>query len=51
MRTPRSLVRRIHQGLAEGGDDGPPPDFGTTWDLLCARLGDVVPRRRFRSVS
>jgi hypothetical protein len=51
MRTPRSLVRRIHQGLAEGGYDGPPPDFGTTWDLLFARLADVVPRRRFRSVS
>lgn len=52
LRNPRSLVRRIHEGLIEGGYDGPPPDFGPTWDSLFARLAHVVPRRRrFRSVS
>jgi len=52
MGTPRSLVRRIHEGLVEGGYDGPPPDFGPTWEMLFARLAHVVPRRRrFRSVS
>jgi hypothetical protein len=52
VRVPRSLVRRVHEGLVEGGYDGPPPDFGPTWEMLFARLAHVVPRRRrFRSVS
>ena len=46
VRQPRSLVRRIHNGLVEGGYDGPPPDFGPAWDSLFARLRHVVPRRR-----
>jgi hypothetical protein len=52
VRTPRALVRRIHDGLVQGGYDGPPPDFGPTWEVLFARLAHVAPRRRrFRSVS
>jgi hypothetical protein len=52
VRSPRSLVRRIHEGLVDGEYDGPPPDFGPTWEMLFARLALVVPRRRrFRSVS
>jgi hypothetical protein len=52
VRSPRSLVRRIHEGLVEGGYDGPPPHFGARWETLFARLALVVPRRRrFRSVS
>ena len=52
VRQPRALVRRIHDCLVECGYDGPPPDFGPTWDRLFARLAHVVPRRRpNRSVS
>jgi hypothetical protein len=51
LRTPRTVVRAIHDQLVLGGYVGPAPDFGPSWDLLFARLRRVVPRRRFRAVT
>jgi hypothetical protein len=53
LRSPRAVVREVHQCLVEGGYDGPGPVFGPTWDLLFARLAHVVPRfrRPLRAVS
>src|SRR3954447_16325463 len=46
MRTPRAVVREVHDCLVRGGYTGPPPDFGPTWDLLFTRLSRLVPRTR-----
>lgn len=53
LRTPRVVVREIHECLVRGGYAGPPPDFGPRWEALFARLASVVPRtrRRLRAVS
>ncbi|MGI8522264.1 MAG: hypothetical protein ACR2K3_02995 [Nocardioides sp.] len=46
MRSPRAVVRTVHELLVECGYDGPPPRFGDQWDQLFTRLSRVVPRRR-----
>lgn len=46
MRSPRATVRRVHAELVDRGYDGPPPDFGWTWDTLFRDLTDLVRRRR-----
>jgi hypothetical protein len=53
LRSPRAVVREVHQCLTDGGYQGPGPDFGPTWDLLFTRLSWVVPRARrpLRAVS
>jgi hypothetical protein len=53
MRAPRSVVRETHECLVRGGYAGPPPEFGPAWDILFARVANVVPRSRrpLRSVS
>jgi hypothetical protein len=53
LRTPRAVVREVHESLVRGGYTGSAPDFGATWDLLFARLSRLVPRsrRRLRAVA
>lgn len=46
MRSPRAVVREVHECLVRGGYSGPPPDFGGTWDSLFTRLSRLVPRSR-----
>lgn len=46
LRSPKATVRQIHRALVDQGYDGPPPDFGELWQLLFARLSDVVRPRR-----
>lgn len=50
LRSPRSVVRRIHAMLVERGYDGPPADFGTEWEALFRPVSELVrrqgPRRR-----
>jgi hypothetical protein len=48
LRSPRAVVREVHECLVRGGYVGPAPDFGRTWETLFARLRDVVPRPRGR---
>lgn len=48
MRSPKSVVRQIHDDLVEGGYEGPPPDFTGLWPLLFAALADVVRPRPMR---
>ena len=43
---PRNLVRMVHRLLADNGYDGPPPDFGSRWERLFARLRDLEECRR-----
>ena len=45
LRLPATTVRRVHTLLAEGGYDGPPPEFGERWQSLFRPLRDVVPLR------
>lgn len=53
LRSPRAVVREVHQCLVDGGYDGPGPEFGAVWESLFARLAHVVPRSRrpLRAVS
>ena len=46
LRTPRAVVRQVHECLVRGGYTGPPPEFGATWDLLFTRLSRLVPHSR-----
>ena len=46
LRSPKATVRQIHGALVDRGYDGPPPDFGQTWESLFVRLADVVRPRR-----
>lgn len=53
LRSPRAVVREVHQCLVQGGYDGAGPAFGLTWDGLFARPAHAVLRsgRPFRAVS
>jgi hypothetical protein len=51
MRSPRAVVREVHECLVRGGYAGAPPDFGATWDQLFTRLSRLVPRRSLRAVA
>jgi len=51
LRSPKTVVRRIHSMLVDRGYDGPPPDFGADWDALFTPLRKLVrsprvPRQR-----
>ena len=45
---PRNLVRMVHRLLVDNGYDGPPPDFGSRWELLFTRLRDLEECRSAR---
>ncbi|MCD6639079.1 MAG: hypothetical protein LT071_04100 [Nocardioides sp.] len=42
LRTPRTVVRRIHRMLVEAGYDGPAPELTERWALLFRPLREVV---------
>ncbi len=47
MRTPRTLMRTLHEALVERGYDGPPPEFGAAWEALFCPVSRLVqPRTR-----
>ncbi|GAA1925546.1 hypothetical protein [Nocardioides hwasunensis] len=47
MRTPKTVIRKVHSMLVSRGYDGPPPDFDETWDSLFRPLQELVrPRTR-----
>lgn len=42
LRSPKTVVRRIHSMLVDRGYDGPPPDFGAVWDALFTPLRQLA---------
>lgn len=45
MRSPRAVVRAVHELLLECGYDGSPPQFGDRWEQLFMRLSHLVRRQ------
>jgi hypothetical protein len=45
---PKTLVGEVYRSLLAGGYDGPPPTFGTQWDLLFCSVSVAVGPRRDR---
>ena len=46
LRHARTLVGEVHRELVSRGYDGPPPSFRGRWELLFARIHDVLVSER-----
>jgi hypothetical protein len=45
LRSPRTVIRRIHRMLVDRGYDGPEPEFGPVWEALFQPLHTLAQRR------
>lgn len=50
LRRPRSLVGEVFRELVRRGYDGPPPSFHGAWELLHARIHDILASERVHRV-
>lgn len=50
LRHARTLVGEVYRELVERGYDGPPPSFRGRWELLHARIHDILASERVRRV-